>query len=190
MKVINQSAWETKDLKRLCLAVVKKMGSHKDHIIRIMHTHKKYVKHSPECYEDAYSGRANVGGIRITMFVPMPKTKVWVTGSDGRCVQQEQHFSFNSKKFAQVLEHEIGHNFGMRHKEMRNDWWNLPVDYALNLAVLPKAPKPKVNVDIKKVRFEKAKAKVKDLQTKLKRTQTLLKKWQRKVKHYEHMRTM
>lgn len=188
MKIVNKTNWNTKDLRKLCSRVLKKCGASPNTRI--------YIKTSRRLY----SGRAGVGVNWIHMFVPTTtqirvntiysETKKTI-GTDGKEYPAIERFdkiqeprTFDVKIFAQVLEHEIGHNLGLRsHRDMVSHA-SLNVDYVKDLVIRPKEGKKKVR-DLKAERYKKALAKVKELKTKLKRNQTLLKKWQKKVKYYE-----
>lgn len=175
MKLINKTKWCSKDLKRLCQAVIKNTGSHKDHTISIITTKKRFKN---------YHGLASIGGSWIDMFVPLTKERKTIFSIDGGKTATFKDNDFDVESFAQILEHEIGHNLGQRHDVMSkcND---LDVGYVKGLIVKPQEEKVKPKADIKEVRHQKAVLKVKELQSKLKRTETLLKKWQGKVRRYE-----
>ena len=83
-----------------------------------------------------------------------------------------------------VFVHELGHNRGLRHKEMAA-YATLPVSWAEGLAVRKKivAPKPKRDVQAKRQR--RAEKMLAEHEAKLKREQKLVKKWRQKVRYYE-----
>ena len=174
MKLTNETKWDTRNLRTLCLKVLKKMGGSRYTRIKII-TSKG----------GKYGGLASLGATWIKMRVPAIQHTTLAQGNDGKLQTQTVPSEFNVIKFTQILEHEIGHNQGLRHKEM-SDWWNFNVDYVKDLKVSPIKEKPKQEVNLIEIRQQKAINKVKELQTKLKRTQTLLKKWQRKVKYYNN----
>lgn len=152
MKLDNRTDWDTKDLRRLCLAVIKHVGS-KHHIITVEYSKRR-----------RYHGLAQVGGTKIWMYVLKE--------------------NFNVRDFAQILQHEIGHNMKLRHEDMAS-CWHFNTDYCKDLTVNKRAIKEKPKVDLQKIRHEQARKKVQELASKLKRTETLLKKWQKKVRYYE-----
>lgn len=190
MKLINKTKWDTKDLRKLCNAVIKHTGSHKNHIIEIV---TKKVKG----YSSGYSGVARLNGDWICMRIPatvgvekVPKTSKAI-GDNGKQIFKLVGFEnkimprkFNVDYFAKVLEHEIGHNLGLTHDVMIPHL-KLNTDYVKDFKVNPKEIKQKPKRDLKQERFDHAKIKVKELQSKIKRNQNLLKKWQKRVKYYE-----
>lgn len=183
MRVFNKTDWDTSQLRKLCNAVIRKVGSHKKHSIYIEYKKRRYSQ---------YHGRASVNGSWITMFVPRltMKTEVLtmsdnlVFGSDGNAMTEIKPVQFDCKSFAQVLEHEIGHNLGLLHDTM------IPVHkidakYALQYPVSAKAVKEKPKIDIKQQRAENAKQKLAVYQSKLNRIAKLVRKYEKKVKYYE-----
>ena len=177
MKIINKTKWKNKDLRKLCRAVIKNTGSHKNHIIYILTTKKRWRD---------YSGRASINGSWIQMFVPKTIDKNFVKGNDGQYRQKLTNTIFDVKRFAQILEHEIHHNLGLsNHKDMLSSG-DLNVDYVKDFRVNIQEEEPKPKRDLKKERYEKALKKVKEYESKLKRYNNLLKKWKKKVRYYEN----
>ena len=194
MKLINKTKWNTSDLKKLCSLILKKYGSHKNHIVTIRTRNSAYNK-------NAIGGHANVNGRHITITVPkteiVTRTPIYsqtetTVGSDGNSHpaiigwnKNPTQTKFNSVDFAQTLEHELGHNFGLRkHRDMRH-YSILDCDYAKDFIVRPTENKPKIKRSLVNERQKKAETKVKEMTSKLKRYQNLLKKWQTKVKYYQ-----
>lgn len=177
LNFVNKTKWDTKQLKRLCWAVVKHCGSPKSHTI-IIETKRGWR------YRD-YGGLATLNGSWIKMTVPKIKSMENVLVSENLYQAQEVQTIFNVTRFAQILEHEIDHNLtGLCNKDLVHSS-EKNVDYVNEFIVEPQQKPKRSIINIKQIRREKAVAKVKELQSKLKRTQTLLKKWQRKVKYYE-----
>jgi len=194
MKLIiyNKTKYDTKQLKALCKAVIKNTGSHKTHQITIKTGNRSW----------SYSGRATINGSWILMRIPNPYTKKFTPiihptettiGSDGtihpKIIRYDKtkvlsEYKFNVEAFAQVLEHEIGHNLGLRHKEMCKVH-DINVDYSKDYVVELSKPKEKKKVNHVSLRKEKAEQKVLELSSKIKRYENLLKKWSKKVSYYE-----
>ena len=159
MKLINNSKWDTNDLRRLIYANIIKAGMSIRRKIEVSTTHSNSIHELRN-----YSGRAGLNTNWINLTVPKPDK------------------TFNPIIFSQVLQHELAHNRGLRHKEML-DWWTINQDWAKDFIVNPKIEKPiKPKTQIKE---ENAIKMFKIYQTKLKRTKTILKKWERKVKYYQ-----
>ena len=183
MKLINHTDWDTKQLRKLCMAVIRKVGSHKKHQISIDYKTRRYGF----CH-----GRASVGGSWINMYVPrlFHKDYLWneegkiVYGSDGNALMESKPVNFDSYKFAQVLEHEIGHNLGLLHDTMMQ-CNQIDAKYALQYPVAAKQIKEKPKRNMKDIRAENAKQKLAMYQSKLKRIENLVKKYEKKVKYYE-----
>lgn len=152
----NETDWNTRQLRKLCLIVLRKVGINPKWTTLIVEYDRR----------NDYHGLASLGGCWIKMIVPKPQAQ------------------FNVEIFTKILEHEAEHNLGLKHKDMMH-WSMKEVNYTKEFEVIAKVKKPKIDTNLKEIRHQKAKAKIKELMTKLKRTQTLLKKWQRKVKYYE-----
>jgi len=90
----------------------------------------------------------------------------------------------------QVYIHEVGHNLGLRHKDMPScnfDMSWLPDELDCELPLKPaKPPKPKLN--IVEVRAAKAQKKLDDWTKKLKRAKTFVKKYRKRVRYYKKKR--
>lgn len=93
----------------------------------------------------------------------------------------------SARECAQVYIHEVGHNQGLRHKDMMDheridvSWWP---DEALPLK--PAAVKPPRDLPAERARkLEYAQERVKATETRIKRLTTCLRKWRRKVAYYQ-----
>lgn len=86
---------------------------------------------------------------------------------------------------AQVYIHEVGHNLGLRHKEMAS-YSSIDVSWLLDEDVpLKKIKPPKPRPNIVEIRTAKAQKKLDEHLKKLKREQNLVKKYRIKVRYYE-----
>lgn len=110
-------------------------------------------------------GKARLNSIRVAMYLPKGSEK-------------------HKNSIARVFIHELGHNLGLRHKEML-PIWDIDCSWAEGFDLRTKEIKPKKQRDLVKERYEKTMGKVKEYETKLKRNKTLLKKWNKKLKYYE-----
>lgn len=192
IKIENHTDWDTKQLKKLTLEVCKKAGAKEWTYIYV------YTGKGRGCCH----GRATLNGNRIWMYVPPLESRKWkpiyhpiekvvVNGKPEPKFLRFDKNNFEKNKFpvkdyAQVLEHEIGHNLGLRHKEMMRVG-NIDVAYVEGFAVEPKKkrPKSKPNRDLIQERADNAKKQLKKWELKLKRSKTFYKKWADKVKYYE-----
>lgn len=185
----NKTKWNTKQLRKLCIAVIRHSGSHKHHQITIKTSKNQGL-----------SGLASMYGSWILMRVPKTSfitavarysTTETTIGSDGKTYPEVLGFDKIVKEtkfpvidFAQVLEHEIGHNLGLRHNDM-SKVYDLDTSYLKDFVIEKQLPKEKKVIDHVMLRREKAVKKVKELQSRLKRTETLLKKWSKRLRYYE-----
>lgn len=188
LKLINKTKWDTLQLKKLIVAIINNTGSHKNHQITV------------KTGKGSYSGWAYLNNSIIMMRVPKTFHIKWnaiyhptetTIGSDGlthpKIVKWDKTEKvpnkFNIESFAQVLEHEIGHNLGLRHPEMAK-LNNIDVGYSKSFVVEPQLPKPVVKKDFVAIRKQKSHDKVLGLVSKIKRMNNLLKKWKKKESYY------
>lgn len=115
---------------------------------------------------DLVHGSAYYNSTRVNMFLPKKNPNIIGT--------------------AQVFIHELGHNRGLKHREMV-ELSKIDCSWIMGFKIDKKIPKDlkKIPKDLKKERHEHAKKKLKQLTSRLKLMQTLIKKWQRKVRYYE-----
>lgn len=114
MKMKNTSDWETKPLKEICKRVIDHTDNHTDRTIRIETSKASYKNWRwKNQTKGLYSGRASMNS-RRKLYIGVPKAKREIG-------EEEKTLQFNKKQFARVLEHEILHNQGVGHREMRDD---------------------------------------------------------------------
>ena len=80
--------------------------------------------------------------------------------------------------------HELDHNRGLRHGEMKNSG-KIDVPFVEGMVVHRKKEKEKPRRNLVEERSRKADKMVETYARKVKRYSNLLKKWQRKVKYYQ-----
>ncbi len=86
---------------------------------------------------------------------------------------------------AQVYIHEVGHNLGLRHKDMASVN-SIDISWLTNESIpLKKLKAIKTKPNIVEVRAKHAQKKLDEHLKKLKREKNLVKKYQRKIKYYE-----
>lgn len=185
MKLINKTKWNTADLRKLCMAVIKHKGSHKNHQITVK-TNKYRYSHS-----DRIGGLARLFGSTILMKVPLTvrPQNTGMVGDDGRTIYEQVPNTLNVEDFGKILDHEIDHNLGLRHNVMRN-WRKLDAGYLNGFIVGIQPVKEKPKVDVLAKRHLNAILKIKKLESDIKRKQNLLKKWEKKDRYYNKKRSI
>lgn len=203
LKIINETAFVTGDLQRVIRTVMKAEGIDKA-LITVKKSRARSRKRLIEIYQNRIKkgelvmdkvlnslnhsrvhGYAWVNNYSVIMFLP---DKSYACGNDGSIVLQPvQEFGQELvDNFGQILIHELGHNRGLRHKDMRVDYHNFDVGYLKGMTIRRKLAKPKHIRNLVQERYEKSLAKVREFETKKKRTDNLLKKWKKKVKYYQN----
>jgi len=170
MKIVNETAWETKALRKLfaaCLAEVRKTEKHPC----TGNLKVKVVWHK----SDWVGGRAGINSTWMTMKIPRLVTS--------RTFPQD---------VARIFIHELGHCLGInRHRNyhtiehLYSDWIKENIsdtNYHLVMIDKPKRRKPDAEA-----RLQNALKNLRTAQTRIKRAKTLLNKWVRRVKYYEKM---
>lgn len=164
MRLINKTAYDTKDLRKFIAACIRHMGSSPDTEITVVYRRGT---------SDFVTGWATYTGFKMRLRLPKPGKLRLID-------------------LAYVLEHEVSHNLGVRHSEMSRECFNchpsstdqLPT-WAVGLNIAVKAPKAKPTMEDRVAkRAAKAVAMLKKWDRKLKLAQTMRLKWCRKVNHY------
>ena len=160
MKVINKTNYDTRYLRSLFIKCEKHEGTnHKYREVEVLNKKGGGV-----------SGKAWLSSRYVNMYLP----------SHNRGMGNA-----NTHSVAQVYIHEVGHNLGLRHKDMASVS-SIDVSWLPNESIplkKSKATKPKPNII--EVRANHAQKKLDEHLRKLKREKNLVKKYQRKVKYYE-----
>jgi hypothetical protein len=176
MKIENKTKYDTRYLRKLFLACER-------HIFNtyLIHGESKHRHVTVKTNRKGYiAGYAWYNSWSIVITLPPP-----VSVHYGKFKEEHQ---ISARRVAQVYLHEVGHNIGLKHKQMipslkiNVDW--LP-DETVPLKPQPQS-KPKRN--IVEIRAEKAQAKLNEWTKKLNRAKTYVKKYQAKVKYYERKR--
>ena len=124
MKFINNTKWNTADLKRLVKVICDHEGFKEINKLEIVSSRSKGTGSNGH-----YSGYAIPTWKIIRIRVPTPEFTDFKAGSDGRAIRFQNFRVFNVQLFAKVFMHEIGHLRGiMNHREMPK-YWNLDADY-------------------------------------------------------------
>ncbi len=183
MRLVNNTNWDSSDLKKLCLAVIKKVGARGVTKYVTVETATGRFTTQQKDAKNLYSGRASISGGWIVMRVPQPMRNICVGFANHGYAYEKRPEKFCVERFAQVLEHEIGHNLGLRHDNMASSW-KLSVGYVKDFVVNPKKIIMKVKQNLVEKRRNHAESMLKMAATRLKRARTLHDKWKKKVKYY------
>src|SRR3990167_1214000 len=171
MKIINKSKYQTIDLKRCIIHLLKKEWK------------RYYEKSYPrkQAYCEVYSRNVGLGGqASLNGYWMRINIHHWdLTTTEGR------------KKMAVVLHHEIMHLNGYQHRDMCNKHMgHVERDKELQtwidkFEIRLKPIKQKKVIDIVDLRYQRALINLKRSSSKLKRAKTIFSKWQTKVRYYE-----
>jgi hypothetical protein len=210
MKVINETVWNTADLKRILQRAAEQEfddgARRKGLVVTVKYTRSGgcsgyahyHSRHSVVRIANPTSRIADTGVAPLDD--PRPAVQGW-TSTDGtklvrvvrRPINPDNAEAMRDLKlqFASVACHEFAHNRGMRHKGMPNyyKWsgrWKEYVAWAADmpLTVKPAKVKPSGEVLVMK-NLDHAMASLKRAETRVKRAETLRRKWHRKVRYYE-----
>ena len=179
LKMHNKTEWSGRELRKLFLAALKAEGA--GNAKRCYNIHVEY-RTSP-CYTLGVTGMARLDGSTIWMYLPTPARLAshLYPSSAEPCYETKDKFV---KQVAKVFVHELGHNLGLKHKEMVRVS-SIDVSWSAGMVLTHKRPAPKVKKDLQVVRSENAKRHLAEHEKKLKREQGLVRKWRKKVRYYE-----
>jgi len=160
MKITNKTDYDTQYLRQLFIACEKHEGTnHKYRKVEILNKKGGGV-----------SGRAWIRSRYVNMYLPS-----YNRGMD----------SANAHSVAQVYIHEVGHNLGLRHKDMASVS-SIDVSWLPNESTpLKKSKIGKPKPSIIEIRARRAQKKLDEWTKKLNRAKNLVKKYRTKVKYYE-----
>ena len=162
MKVINETNYSTRDLRKLFLAGLKHEGMDSKY-------YKIVVKYRRENGAYGY-GSYNREWIQINL--PKIQTNFPKNSHNGLV-----------KQVARTFIHEICHNRGLKHKEM--DYDAIDTSWSDGYVLRLKEEKPVEEKDLQIERFEHAKKMLNKHESRLKRQKHIVNKWKQKVKYYE-----
>lgn len=177
MKINNKTKYDTRFLRKIFTACEK-------HIFATYLVHGE-SKHRHVTIKTHKKGTSTVGGYAwynswsVVITLPPPISTLY-----GNTKREN---TINARRVAQVYLHEIGHNIGLKHKQMKPST-KINVDWLPDEIVPLKSEKIKPKIDIVEIRAKKTQAKLSEWQRKLKRAKTYVKKYQAKVKYYERKR--
>lgn len=172
MKIINKTRWDTRDLRRVFAAVLRRWNKTDNR--KVPSRRLKNVNVVSARWRGV-SGCAYVASGWMTIRLPKEKEQLDV------------------EQIGFVFEHELAHCAGYQHSEMGplNSWKMVTIgryDYLRGFEIRAKvAPAPKVRSDRQVERYQREVASLARWRTKLKRAQTGVKAHQAKVKRYERI---
>lgn len=175
MKLVNTTAWDSRDLRKLVLENIKRAGlKAKGYVVEV-----KSAK-TRECYPIRYTGLGSY--FRKWIMIGIPKWKEAV-GEDGHYHKLENDV-VDAVRFSQVCQHELDHNRGLHHKDMPPST-TIDCSWAEAFPVGKKQEKVAEKPDLKVVRYTQTLSRIKEKQSKIKRLQNALKKLEVRRKYYE-----
>lgn len=180
MKLQNQTAWSTADLRRFFLAGLNALGARTDKTIRVVYG-RGWALH----------GRATIGWLEEARWIKMTLPGPRVTEA---CLKLGKP-PIDYKRLAQVFEHEVGHNLGLQHRDMQK-WWTLQPTWHDGLTIAWEGVKATPLTDdersrrretAKERREAHARAMLKKAETRLTRAKTIAARWRDRVTRYEKL---
>ena len=193
MKIINETNYVTKDLKKIFTQCERTQGIVCDSLTmkRLVVT-VKHTKQARGC-----SGNAYIGGYRMTIRIPnfeyyfiKADDRRQVYSYDGEKCTQLEYLKRKRRNIAYdvawVFCHELQHIRGLRHKDIC-DSYDLEWVRAYTIGIKTKTEKKATDIRLK--RYDNVLKHVKKAESKVKRWQKILKKWQTKKKYYEKVLT-
>jgi hypothetical protein len=198
VKVNNKTAYRTEDLAAFFRAGLAAAGASTKKHIEVTYSRRS-------CWNDplrpgsmvggcaSYSGVTGREGHYIRVSVPNRPVSVdesgaairgkgggWQYGAPYSELPEDVLFVL-----AQVFEHEVGHNLGLHHREMK-EWWKLEPTWHEGLHIRRKEEKAKPTIaDKVRKRAEHAMKKLEEHEKKLAREEGLVRKWRAKVRYYQ-----
>jgi hypothetical protein len=175
MKIINDSQYQTKDIRRILIYALKmwwknsekEVGFSNKKGLRLLKVNVYNRKNGP-C-------TASYNGFNLDL-------NLW-----NRDLKEE----INKKRFAWVIRHEIHHLNGLHHKDMIGNYWNnwpkefTREDWILKFPINEKVIAPKPQVNLQESRYQKAMEYMLRWEKRAKSALKHFKKYQYQVKRYE-----
>src|SRR3990167_4643549 len=117
LRLTNETDWNTGDLRRLILAVSARIMDD-DRKLRLFVT-VRYRRR-----RNARQGEASIGGNSMTLFLPDRIREG--RGPDGKTRWGGRIEAMDASELACVIGHELGHNLGLSHADMRGQarWYD------------------------------------------------------------------
>lgn len=183
MDIENKTTWDTKDLRKVFQLVCINEAYTPRRIIVVYGT--RIIEYSKGNQRVGVSGVARIGSGWVKMKIP--NSILIYESNENHNIRVEKLTELNGKvikRIAQVLAHELGHNRGLRHREMMRVSF-INVDYIDGLIIHRKSKPKNKEKDPIKERYHNLLKKISQWETKSKRAKTYLKKYGDKRKYYE-----
>lgn len=185
MKIINNTKWDTKDLRKLMMLILKKEGwADKGKELDVTINGRSRVWVGGRAYLGMVRTASSFGDFRYDVTMKIPTVK---------CYTELKKDNLDAdidlvKSYTRVFIHECGHAFDeIRHEEMVESR-TIDVGYTEGMSIGIEPVKMKA-VPTKEMVISKKKAKCESMllqhQRKLDREKKLVKKWNRKVNYYD-----
>lgn len=172
MKVTNTTHYRTEDLRRLAAAALKAEGlKQRRYLVEFVPGRTNYVRGWGYYY-------------RRHIRIMIPTMHLCRNEAAGRCRREKRPCFEDVTQVAQVIVHELGHNRGLHHDEMRT-LTHLDVAWCSGMSIRAKAAKPKQQRDIMAERSAHATEMLEKWTKKRKAAETREKHWRGKVRYYE-----
>jgi hypothetical protein len=173
VKVVNETGYNTNDLRKICRAAAIAMGVKQPKKVEIKHTRQRPWVHGRARY-----GNRSYEGYNVWLWIPQ------------KPVDPEKL----AQSVARVMAHEFMHSLGVNHKDMTKDQkyccQSAPWAEGLVLRKKDQKEKPKETAAqrgarLREERAEHARDMLRKATTRLKRAKTIEKKWRERVRYYE-----
>lgn len=122
LTIENETDWDGRQLRTLCRRVIDATDGHRNRTIQIKTSRSRNKGwrwanaegQGKGCRSGLYTGYAYLNTKYRPIYIGVPKVE--------RKINDEwRHLGFDEIQFARVLEHEILHNQGLRHRDMIDD---------------------------------------------------------------------
>ncbi len=168
LKLVNETRWETRDLRRFALAGLRAEVGWWNHYTVAFRTRRRFL------------GRGYIGSNHMKLYMPVP------------AVDDDTLSGDNIRDLARTLAHEAMHNKGVSgHRDIDDSNRDLAwADALVNEGFVIHARKQteKAKVDLRAVRAAKAQKMLAEHESKLRREQKLVRKWRQKVRYYARVK--
>lgn len=199
LRITNETKWKTADLRRIlstCLSeVIRREGRRPE-----LTNQRVRIKYSRSGWVTG-RGMYNEGWVQLNLPSSLDRLKSAVLYPLDPVTDYDRTITL-IWEIANVYIHELGHNLGVRHPGRRGSGdplierrpltiekmfleWIRATFSDESYSIAFDEPKQKKTIDIRQVRYERAKKNLATAETRLKRARTLFKKWNTKVRYYE-----
>jgi hypothetical protein len=199
MKIENKTNWNTKELRKLFSIVCKNEGFTPEKV-EVIFSKRDYTQEIHNV-----SGYGGLGYGWVKMLLPNKKSIVVRNNGESKVIKETYKTLEGKiiKRVAQVFAHEIGHNLGLRHKEMI-DSYIINVDYINGMIIhrtkknkkdiiinrykntIKNIDKWKSKIEMGKIEIEDHKLEIEGIKNEIERANKFVNKWEKKKNYYEN----